>query len=49
MVDRRLVAPVLERVRGSGLDSSSGTDFVRLRITMFGQIFVLIDPIICSP
>ncbi|HEY0991755.1 MAG TPA: serine/threonine-protein kinase [Kofleriaceae bacterium] len=42
MADRRLVAPVLERVRGSGLDSSNGTDFVRLRIALFGQIVALI-------
>src|SRR5438552_3753576 len=36
--DRRLATPALELLRGSGLDTSSGTDFIQSRIALLAAI-----------
>jgi len=42
MAERGLVSPALELVRGSGLDTSSGADFIRQRIGLFGLITAVV-------
>jgi len=33
---------MIERLRGSGLDTGSGTDFIRARIALYAKVITLI-------